>query len=253
MRPVAAFDLDGTLFREQLIVVLIDGFIRRGVFPKKLSSEFAELSLNRRDRRIRYENYDRQIVEMFLTNITGVNSRSVAIAARKIAEQHRDWVYTFTRARLKRVKNTHECITITGANDHIVKHLASYWGFSRYYSTELVIKNGKYTGGEKSLPVLDKESALLKHIARGTSTLTGSIGIGDTASDIVMLLNVELAIAFNPSAELADEAERRHWPMVVERKDNIYVHHRGKVRRFTIAEADAAVDHVISLRKGKGK
>ncbi|MCA9348552.1 HAD-IB family hydrolase, partial [Candidatus Saccharibacteria bacterium] len=49
-----------------------------------------------------------------------------------------------------------------------------------------------------------------------------SLAVGDTKSDIKMLEMVEQPICFNPSQELYDEARKRGWKIVIERKDVIY-------------------------------
>ena len=50
----------------------------------------------------------------------------------------------------------------------------------------------------------------------------GSIGVGDTESDVAFLKLVERPICFNPNKKLYDYAKRKGWEVVVERKDMIY-------------------------------
>jgi phosphoserine phosphatase len=52
--------------------------------------------------------------------------------------------------------------------------------------------------------------------------LEGSVGVGDTLSDVGFLEMVEIPIAFNPNRALFEAALERRWPLVVERKDVIY-------------------------------
>jgi len=53
-------------------------------------------------------------------------------------------------------------------------------------------------------------------------TLKGSVGVGDTESDIAFLKMVEKPICFNPNQKLYQYAKRAGWKIVVERKDVIY-------------------------------
>ena len=53
-------------------------------------------------------------------------------------------------------------------------------------------------------------------------SLEGSVGMGDTLSDVGFLELVGIPIAFNPNRDLFDVARERGWPIVVERKDVIY-------------------------------
>jgi phosphoserine phosphatase len=47
-------------------------------------------------------------------------------------------------------------------------------------------------------------------------------GVGDSESDINFLEIVGHPICFNPTLRLYEEAKRRHWTVVVERKNVIY-------------------------------
>ena len=53
-------------------------------------------------------------------------------------------------------------------------------------------------------------------------TLVGSVGVGDTESDIPFLELVEKPICFNPNLKLYKHAKREGWKVVVERKDVVY-------------------------------
>lgn len=52
-------------------------------------------------------------------------------------------------------------------------------------------------------------------------TFIGSLGVGDTDSDIPMLQLVERPIAFQPNKELLEHAVRNGWEVAFERKDAI--------------------------------
>jgi phosphoserine phosphatase len=53
-------------------------------------------------------------------------------------------------------------------------------------------------------------------------SLEGSVGMGDTLSDVGFLELVRTPIAFNPNRGLFEVARQQGWPIVVERKDVIY-------------------------------
>ncbi len=68
----------------------------------------------------------------------------------------------------------------------------------------------------------NKNETLLTKLEEHNLTLTGSIGVGDTESDIPMLALVERPIAFNPNKELLEHALSQGWEVVSEHKDTIY-------------------------------
>lgn len=252
-KPVAVFDLDGSLVREQLLVLLTKECLEQQIFRKIVDRKFRKMRLAHRDRKTTFEVFDKQLIELFTERIKGKLKGDVEEAAEVVAEKHRDWLYVFSRTLLDRLKGTHECVTITGAMVEVVALLAPYWGFEHFYGTELEIDElGRYTGKNLSLPVADKKAALAGHLEKTGAGLEGSVALGDTGSDIPMLEMVELPIAFNPNVVLATEAEKNGWPIIVERKDCIYVLGGGGGKRFSRLDADQAVDYVLGLSAGGG-
>ncbi|MDP1719050.1 MAG: HAD-IB family hydrolase, partial [bacterium] len=72
--------------------------------------------------------------------------------------------------------------------------------------------------------ILDKAKILQRAVEKNGLTLKGSIGVGDTASDIAFLSLVDKPICFNPNKKLYDHAKKKKWIIAVERKDVIYYH-----------------------------
>lgn len=70
--------------------------------------------------------------------------------------------------------------------------------------------------------ILDKKKVVERACIKNNLTLEGSVGVGDTESDIPFLKMMERPIAFNPSMKLYLAAKKNAWEVVVERKDVIY-------------------------------
>lgn len=249
-RPIAAFDLDGSLVREQILVLLFKECFDLDIFRPVAEKMFKRVRLEHRDRKVTFEVYDRQIIELFVDRIKGRRKTDLDVAAEQVYEKNKDWLYVFTKTLLNRLKTTHQCITITGAMHEVVSRLAPYWGFEHAYTTELELDaKGRYTGSHSKLPVADKRAALLEHVAIVGGDLAGSVALGDTGSDIPMLAAVELPIAFNPNDVLGAEAEKRGWPIVIERKDRIYVLAGGTGKAFPSSEAERAVSYLLAVER----
>lgn len=244
-RPVAVFDLDGSLMREQLLALMVRESIDGGLFSPEAATEFRGLYKEFQDRKIAFEVYDRKLIEIFTRHIIGQEVAAIEEVARRVAIRHCDLLYTFSRSLLAELQATHQCITVTGALHEVVKQLAPYWGFEHFYATELEVVDGKYTGRDRKVHFHDKERTLRSHLALPGVTHLGLVALGDTFSDASMLALAELPIAFNPNDRLTAEAEKRGWPIVVERKDCIYVMRSGSYRRFHIAESRGAVRYLI--------
>ena len=244
-RPIAAFDLDGSLFREQLLVLIIKECFELQIFPKVGELAFRDIRRRHRDRKMTHDEYEGLLIDLFNERIKGALCADVEVAARQVVQKNKDWVYIFSRTLLETLRPTHRCIAITGAIEETVKLLSPELGFEKYYATVLATKKGRYTGKNLALPVTEKGAVLAKEIAASGATLVGSVALGDTSSDIPMLSAVETPIAINPSSHLAAEAENRGWPIVIERKDCIFVVAGGRFRRFSRPEAAAAVAFVL--------
>ena len=82
---------------------------------------------------------------------------------------------------------------------------------------------GRYTGKAKHTYSVHDKKYLVEHaVKKYGATLKGSIGVGDSESDVSFLNMVDRPIAFNPSSGLYKVAKKRGWEIRVERKDVIY-------------------------------
>ena len=70
--------------------------------------------------------------------------------------------------------------------------------------------------------MLNKAAVVQHAVEKEGLTLKGSIGVGDTESDIPFLELVSEPICFNPNSKLFSHAKRNKWRVVVERKDVVY-------------------------------
>ena len=94
--------------------------------------------------------------------------------------------------------------------------MADYYGFDDYVSRVEEHENNRFTGKSTS-PIFDKDKALIELVRKNEADYEGSIGVGDSASDIKMLSLVETPIAFNPEKEFFEYAKSRGWKVVIGR------------------------------------
>ncbi len=244
-KSFAAYDIDGSLFREQTLAMLIRQFVDRRIFSQRAGSEYRKLRHAHASRHISFQEYNRGLIDLFLRNIKGKKVSDFRKAARGLVRKHRDLLYTFPKALLAELKSTHHCIAVTGAIQEVVELAAPYWGFEEFYATELEIVDGGYTGRDKVLHVGDKAAALRDYIAKTGVGLAGSVALGDTISDAPILSMVETPIAFHPDNALCEQAQRYRWPIIHERKDCVCVVIAGVARYFSIDRIGEAVAHVL--------
>ncbi len=224
-RPVAVFDIDGTIFRSSLFLELLDRLIENGVFPKETRHTFDSARIRWLDRKGDYQTYIEKAVEAFCKELKGVKYEDVANAAGEVIEERKDRVYQYTRDLIKSLrKKGYFLLAISHSPKFIADGFGYEAGFDKVYGYFYETgATGRFTGEVEDEDLIRNKAAILQRAVRKENlTFDGSIGVGDTESDISMLELVDTAIAFKPNQKVYAHAKRRKWKIVVERKDVIH-------------------------------
>lgn len=223
--PVSIFDIDGTIFRSSLLIEITEALIQDRIFPANVKNIYARAYQNWLDRRGPYEDYIWAVVEVFEKNIKGVSRDKFLQIARKVVGFHRDRVYRYTRDLIKDLKKRgFYLLAISNSPKIILDEFCRQLGFDKVYGRVYAVdKRNCFTGETSFLELISDKAKILKRaIERENLTLQGSVGVGDTESDIQFLKLVAQPICFNPNQKLYSHAKRNGWQVVVERKDVIY-------------------------------
>lgn len=224
-KKVAIFDIDGTIFRSSLLIELVNRLVCEGVFPKSAVREFAREKLAWLDRKGDYEVYISAVVKVFVSNIKGVEYKEFARIAREVVAEQKDRVYRFTRDLIRTLKKRdYFLLAVSHSPKGVLDHFCKRIGFHKVYG--IIYETGptdRFTGHitEESF-MLNKAVVVQRAVAKEGLTLAGSLGVGDTESDIPFLELVDEPLCFNPNAKLYAHAKRNKWRVVVERKDVVY-------------------------------
>lgn len=224
-RRVAVFDIDGTIFRSSLLIEVTEALITEGLFPasaRKIYAKSFTAWLNRQDT---YDNYIHDVIRAFEGNIKKVRPKDYARVAKKVIAFHQNRVYRFTRDLVKDLKKQgYFLLAISHSPRELVEFFTSNLGFDKVYGRVMEEdKQGRFTGRTEHEELITNKAKILKRaLEKENLTLRGSVGVGDSEGDITLLRLVEKPIAFNPNSKLYQEARRRGWQVVVERKDVIY-------------------------------
>ena len=224
-RKVAVFDIDGTVFRSSLLIELVETLIKNGIFSSNVRKEYSNEYERWLDRKGNYEKYINAVIKAFDKDIKGMNERDLESAVMKIISSRRNRLYRYTRnliADLK--KEDYYLLAISHSPMYIVGRFARKLGFDKVYGLLLETDLKKHLTGKhiyKDL-ILDKAKILERAVEKENLTLKGSVGVGDTESDISFLKMVDNPICFNPNSALYKAAKKKKWQVTVERKDVIY-------------------------------
>jgi HAD superfamily phosphoserine phosphatase-like hydrolase len=176
------------------------------------------------DRRGSYDDYIQKVIAAYRAYSKGVKLQDVMDIADRLMIFHKNRVYRYTRDLVEKLKKTHFLLAISHSPYHVVEPFCRYWGFQKVYAMMYEIdKNEIFTGKVEYEDFMsEKDKVLMRAMKKEGLTLAGSVGVGDSESDIPMLKMVSRAIAFNPNKKLYQAAKRNKWEIVVERKDMIY-------------------------------
>lgn len=224
-RKLAIFDIDGTIFRSSLVVELTHLLIEENIFPKSLLKEITKHQTAWKNRHGDYDKYVLSVVDAYIKNISGKEERVIKKQIKKFLSQQKDRQYIFTRDLIKELREkNYFLLAISGSPINVVEEFVKALSFDAFFGSLFEIKNGKFTGKHIIDMQADKRSTIKKFVEenRETVTLTGSVGVGDTASDVPILQMVDNPVAFNPNSALIKIAKKKKWKIVVERKDVIY-------------------------------
>lgn len=226
----AFFDIDGTIFRDSLMVA---HFMKMREFQIIDDSKWhTQLHMSReawKKRRSDYDNYLDDISMAYVDSLTGVSYADVMFAARHVIQNRADEVYKFTRSRIQdHQKQNHLIIFISGSPDFLVRQMAKVWKADIYRGSTYVFAHGVFTG--EIVPMWDsvsKQNAITQLVNIHNIDMKNSFAYGDTNGDFSMLRSVGHPYAINPARELLDNIkedpilkEKTH--IIIERKDVIY-------------------------------
>jgi len=225
MKKVAIFDIDGTVFRSSLLIELTDALIQEGIFSPKVRRLYNQAHKNWLDRKGSYEEYIEAVVKAYMRNIKGVDYNEFSRIAKKVVAFHKNRTYQYSRKIIGDLKRSnYYLLAISNSPQKVVKEFCRKMEFDKIYGRIYEIDDKKkFTGKVLHSDLIgDKAEILKRAVDKEGLTLKGSVGVGDTESDIAFLKMVERPVCFNPNQKLYQYARRVGWKIVVERKDVVY-------------------------------
>jgi HAD superfamily hydrolase (TIGR01490 family) len=223
-QPIAAFDLDGTLFRWQLFHELVFELKDQGLFDSATKRDI-EQALNKwQGKEFGWNEYENILLAGLKKHIPGMAVAAFETAAQKVIDRSGHKIYNYTRDLADNLKaEGYFLLAVTGSYQEIAEPFARKYGFDDCIGAILDRENGTFTNREAVRVVYGQKADRIKeYMTDRALTLNDSIAIGDSGGDISMLELVEQPIAFNPSSELLDIATKRGWKIVIERKNIAY-------------------------------
>ena len=227
----AFFDIDGTLFRNSLLVEHFIKLSENGILSDNAwSDEIGPLFEKYQNRLGAYEDYLDKAALVYQKSIVGLDKDVIEKFSKQVIEENKNKVYMVTRKAVEWHRSNGDLIFfISGSPDFLVDDFGKFYGATESISTAYVFdENNRFSG--KIKPMWDgksKLSAIIDLDKRYNIDLDSSYSYGDTNGDITMFQMVGNPHAINPSFELidklfSDEDLRNKAVINIERKDVNY-------------------------------
>ncbi len=225
------FDIDGTLYRDSLMIEHFKRLIKYEVIDPITWHIVVRGAFHDWDmRQGNYDNYLTQVAKIYLQTMKGLNKDYMDYISDQIICSKGDRVYRFTRDRINWHKSQgHIVIFISGSPDYLVSKMARKYEVADYRGTEYKIdENNNFTG--EIVQMWDsgsKHVAIMEFVEKYDIYMQNSYAYGDTMGDYSMLKLVGNPIAINPTKELLknirnDKELHEKTIVIIERKDVIY-------------------------------
>jgi|SRR5665213_79048 len=224
-RKVAIFDVDGTIFRSSLLIQVVNALIASEAFPEETRDTYEQEYAKWLDREGDYESYIDAVVKAFREHLKGVHYSALVDAADKVVEEQWKRTYRYTRDLIKQLKEKdYFLLAVSHSPKTVLDKFCPRIGFDKAYGIFYEIgPQDLFTGNVVDEHLIYNKANIVKRaVEKDGLSLDGSIGVGDTESDVPFLEMVAKPICFNPNAKLYRHAKRLGWEVIVERKDVIY-------------------------------
>lgn len=227
----AFFDIDGTIFRNSLMIEHFQKLIKFEVIDLAIWYTKVEKVYLEWERRYgEFEEYLEVISKVYLEALKGVDKSYVEYIADHVIRNNGDKVYKFSRNQINWHKeNNYKIFFISGSPDFLVSKMAEKYEATDYRgSIYEVDEENRFTGEiVKMWDSKSKLEAIREVIEEYDVDLENSYAYGDTSGDFSMLKMVGSPIAINPNRELLDEIReddelKTKTTIIVERKNVIY-------------------------------
>lgn len=228
---VAFFDIDGTIYRNSLMIQHFKKMIKYEVIDPQIWHNKVKHTYREWEQRYGdFEDYLEELAEVYVSELKGVNKAYIDFIAKQVINLIGDNVYKYARSRIKWHKeNGHKVFFISGSPDFLVSKMAEKYGATEYRgSVYKVDENNNFTG--EIIRMWDsenKQKVIDEFVRKYNVDLEKSYAYGDTNGDYSMLSIVGNPIAINPNRELFfniknDPELSKRTAIIIERKDLVF-------------------------------
>jgi len=223
------FDIDGTVSRNDCLELLITEIIRRDLLPQEKVLMYEKARQLWKSRETGFSDYLKVVIEIipFLKDFSGSILNKIA---QDVVDSN-NYYYVFPWLLLLKLKVMgYRLIAVSGAPQFMAEIFLAKIGLiaEEINASDYHLKDNIFTG-EVDLRIIKNKGKYIEDKYKNIYNLKESIALGDTLNDVPMLEKIGRSIVINPTQDLAIEAKKRRWPIVIERKDLILIFPDGQI------------------------
>ncbi len=227
----AFFDIDGTLYRDSLMIEHFKKLLKYDVLDEALwHTNVKHTYQNWKKRRGNYDDYLMELSKIYLRSLKGLEKSKMDFVTDQVIRLKGDKVYMYTRDKIEFHKASgHLVFFVSGSPDYLVRRMAELYDITDSIGTKYYVdKKGRYTGEVGAMWDADSKMKAINCFAEMYKIdLRKSFSYGDTNGDISMFRMTGNPVAINPTRELLsnlknDQELASKIKIRVERKDVVY-------------------------------
>lgn len=250
-KPDASFDLDGTVFKLNVLETYTSWLSQQGVFePLPPPVAEAKRVWKAANTESNYAAHLGLLVEFFIEQVAGKSVTTLHEAAQMVAAQqaHRQW--NITTALIDHLRESHNVISVSLMPEWLMEPFVRNLGFTALLGSTYISDEGVFTAEAHSI---DKAEAYRE--LRGNDADALMYHMGDTSGDSSLFAEARYPILFNPSWTLLAEHAEEQPAIILSHKDVVTVLRSdnditvGGVARFFGPPFDAE-DILHDIREG---
>lgn len=227
-RIAAFFDIDGTIFRNSLLVEHFKYMAEEEWFniPQVWNTKVQPLYEKYTNREGLFETYLDTTACEYAKTIQGIDIRFLRGSAKEVVKEMKKQIYKTTSQAIENHKDKgHLVFFISGSPDYLVYPFANNFPIDGAYASKYKVKDNKFTGEVE--PMWDsksKQKTINSLVDKYNIDLSKSYAYGDTKGDLSMMRLVGNPRLVNPSYSLLEIAKNENMKgkILVERKDVTY-------------------------------
>ena len=154
----AFFDIDGTIYRDSLMVEHFKKLIKYEIVDQKAWVAHARDTFLDWDKRNgNYDDYLLEICDLYVKSLLNVDKRCIDFTSDQVIALKAERVYKYTRSKIKwHLENGHKVIFISGSPKFLVEKMAKKYNATDFIGSDYIFEDGKFNG--TVIPMWDSKS-----------------------------------------------------------------------------------------------